>query len=227
MDVVDKHVLSCYTTGIGEIMDYVYPSWLKTNANDRLKWTDEDWVKAKAEHLECEEKNRAEYRARLAVKKEMMDMASLAYGNNSLVEKYLKKNDPPRWTSYIFDGAYDAWKKAKEEEAKKVKDMETSRAMETLTAEAILYLQSHGKVLGTDFTIGTALNEANHIAFDLAIKDKVKEGVLHSFSGEDNCENCGGWDGVSRRCECGNRRVSWTQGWGFSFKNPDLEAEAY
>lgn len=29
-----------------------------------------------------------------------------------------------------------------------------------------------------------------------------------------NCEevgeNCSGWDGVSRRCGCGNRRVTWS-----------------
>ena len=36
------------------------------------------------------------------------------------------------------------------------------------------------------------------------------------FDGQ-NCEDvlnegetCDGWDGISRRCECGNRRVGWT-----------------
>jgi hypothetical protein len=33
------------------------------------------------------------------------------------------------------------------------------------------------------------------------------------FDGDDTCawnDNvCTGWDGYSRRCECGNRRVSW------------------
>jgi hypothetical protein len=24
-----------------------------------------------------------------------------------------------------------------------------------------------------------------------------------------NCDDCDGWDGVSRRCSCGNRRVYW------------------
>jgi len=24
-----------------------------------------------------------------------------------------------------------------------------------------------------------------------------------------NCDSCSGWDGHSRRCDCGNRRVSW------------------
>ena len=41
-------------------------------------------------------------------------------------------------------------------------------------------------------------------------------GGLVSFEGQ-NCNDylsegeaeCSGWDGESRRCECGNRRVSW------------------
>jgi len=36
-----------------------------------------------------------------------------------------------------------------------------------------------------------------------------------------NCDDCVGWDGRSRRCECGNRRVSWT-----SSKNDDGTFEA-
>ena len=31
---------------------------------------------------------------------------------------------------------------------------------------------------------------------------------LIDFSGQ-NCDDCGGWDGESRRCDCGNRRVYW------------------
>lgn len=30
-----------------------------------------------------------------------------------------------------------------------------------------------------------------------------------SFEGDEFCEDCKGWDGVSRRCDCGNRRVEW------------------
>jgi len=29
------------------------------------------------------------------------------------------------------------------------------------------------------------------------------------FDGDSECVDCAGWDGVSRRCDCGNRRVSW------------------
>lgn len=28
----------------------------------------------------------------------------------------------------------------------------------------------------------------------------------------DGLDDCGGWDGVSRRCDCGNRRVYWATG---------------
>jgi len=35
-------------------------------------------------------------------------------------------------------------------------------------------------------------------------------GEWHSFAGSDACDAaCRGWDGVSRRCDCGNRRVYW------------------
>jgi hypothetical protein len=29
---------------------------------------------------------------------------------------------------------------------------------------------------------------------------------------EDDADECLGWDGVDRRCDCGNRRVSWETG---------------
>jgi len=31
---------------------------------------------------------------------------------------------------------------------------------------------------------------------------------MYEFDGM-NCDDCDGWDGVSRRCSCGNRRVYW------------------
>lgn len=56
----------------------------------------------------------------------------------------------------------------------------------------------------------------------LALK-YVSEYGLIEFDGmncndykEDHEIECGGWDGESRRCECGNRRVSWD-----IEKNPD------
>lgn len=43
----------------------------------------------------------------------------------------------------------------------------------------------------------------------------IKDGGVDEFEGM-NCNDysddgtfCSGWDGESRRCDCGNRRVSW------------------
>jgi hypothetical protein len=47
-----------------------------------------------------------------------------------------------------------------------------------------------------------------------AIQAGIDAGGVEEFEGQ-NCEDwddtvvCTGWDGVDRRCDCGNRRVSW------------------
>lgn len=47
---------------------------------------------------------------------------------------------------------------------------------------------------------------------DDAIKKAMPgEGEFIEFDGAECCDDsCRGWDGTSRRCECGNRRVEWT-----------------
>jgi hypothetical protein len=50
-----------------------------------------------------------------------------------------------------------------------------------------------------------------------AIQAGIDAGGVEEFEGQ-NCMDydedvfCGGWDGVDRRCDCGNRRVSWETG---------------
>lgn len=43
------------------------------------------------------------------------------------------------------------------------------------------------------------------------------------YSDSDDAPKCNGWDGSSRRCECGNRRVSWE----YDEKGDYIYAEAY
>jgi alpha-galactosidase/6-phospho-beta-glucosidase family protein len=206
---------------------YTYANWIYTTDADRLKWTEEDWVKAKAEHEIHKQKNIEEFRSRMAVRKEMMEMTSLAYGQNSLVEKYLKKNEPPRWTQYDIEASYRRWKEAKAKEIQEAKVVEANKAETKLNEEAVIWLQEHGKKLGVDFSLEDAIHVANDLAADIERDRMKKSGGFHSFSGEDNCEGCHGWDGESHRCECGNRRVSWTTDTGHSFKSPYIYAEAY
>ena len=41
------------------------------------------------------------------------------------------------------------------------------------------------------------------------VTNAEKEIVWHDFAGQ-NCDGpCRGWDGIDRRCDCGNRRVCW------------------
>jgi len=209
------------------MIPYTYPQWVRTSNSDRLKWTEEDWGNSRVEHEEHKNKNTEEYRSRLAIRKEIIAMTSLAYGENSLVEKYLKRNEPPRWLQYDIESAYRLWKEAKAEEAKKDKIVEADKTEVKLNEEAVIWLQTKGKVLGTDFNLQDAISTANELAADEEIASLRASDELHSFVGEDNCEGCGGWDGSSHRCECGNRRVSWTVDSDMhSFKSPCVYGEA-
>ena len=58
---------------------------------------------------------------------------------------------------------------------------------------------------------------------DKLIELKLNEGRdFWDFEGDDYCQDCSGWDGKSKRCECGNRRVCWSKDWA-----GDLYPEAY
>lgn len=46
------------------------------------------------------------------------------------------------------------------------------------------------------------------LSFRESILPRLVDEDDFDFNGQ-NCDNCSGWDGVSRRCNCGNRRVEW------------------
>lgn len=49
-----------------------------------------------------------------------------------------------------------------------------------------------------------------HKTDDEAIKNAMPpDGGFISFDGQNCIDPCSGWNGTARRCECGNRRVSW------------------
>ena len=50
---------------------------------------------------------------------------------------------------------------------------------------------------------------------------KPAVGEFVGFDGSDSCEDCRGWDGESRRCDCGNRRVYWTEDDGIVYATAD------
>lgn len=61
------------------------------------------------------------------------------------------------------------------------------------------------------------MNEQGYDTAEEAIAAAEASGGVDEFEGQ-NCNDwddgtfCSGWDGVSRRCDCGNRRVYWATG---------------
>ena len=62
------------------------------------------------------------------------------------------------------------------------------------------------------------------------VQEKFQEDIWFDFDGhnchdldEEESRNCEGWDGVDRRCQCGNRRVAWV----LSDDKSYVYAEAY
>lgn len=129
--------------------------------------------------------------------------------------------------SFYLSSKEDCLKKRAEKKDREVKaNWELQRR-----DKAIQFLISKGKIYGTDFTAENALSIAEDIAYEEEVAREVerikKEDLLISFSGDDYCEECAGWDGVSRRCECGNRRVYWEKCWNFDYENPTIVATAW
>ena len=108
------------------------------------------------------------------------------------------------------------------------KEMEVKQS--ELLNQAISYCLENGRTFGDALSVENAIQVANDIAFQKEVARKeaeIGDGYI-GFDGQ-NCEDeCAGWNPqVSHRCECGNRRVSWTEGWSSDFRNMEIYAEAY
>lgn len=80
-------------------------------------------------------------------------------------------------------------------------------------------------MFGKDFTTENATQVAEDMAFNKEVEKRIKDGGYFEFNGQ-NCDGpCSGWDGVSHRCDCGNRRVYWQSDGGF--KDIYIYGEAY
>jgi hypothetical protein len=131
-------------------------------------------------------------------------------------------------STYSTRERFQKEKEEKEKQAELLKQRELEKS--NLVNEAIAYCISHGRIFGKDgFDVNSAISIANDIAFQIEKKKRESEiGEDYiDFSGQ-NCEDeCSGWNPQYHRCECGNRRVSWTDGYDSTFKNMSIYAEAY
>jgi hypothetical protein len=107
------------------------------------------------------------------------------------------------------------------------KEMEVKQS--ELLNQAIAYCLENGRTFGDALSVENAIQVANDIAFQKEVARKeaeIGDGYI-GFDGQ-NCEDeCAGWNPNHHRCQCGNRRVSWTEGWSSDFRNMEIYAEAY
>jgi len=130
-------------------------------------------------------------------------------------------------STYETRERYAKEKIEKEKQAELLKQREAEKS--ALANEAIAYCLSNGRTFGDGLSIETAISIANDIAFNKEVAKRESEiGEEYiDFSGQ-NCEGeCDGWNPKEHRCQCGNRRVSWTEGYSSSFKDMTIYAEAY
>lgn len=197
-----------------------------------LDVTDAMLIEWDKETCECNEHNKKLQSDLIILKNKIITEAIFIWGEKSNVVRYLQKQSIHIPSYSYFDSNKDRVLKAREEEQKRIQNVETTNKLIELQGKAIKYLIDKGKLINIDFTIDNVLSIANTIAYDEAIAAKQKElAETHSyidFNGSDNCENCAGWDGTSRRCQCGNRRVGWDSHDNADFfLNPYVYGEAW
>lgn len=114
-----------------------------------------------------------------------------------------------------------------DEQEKQSHDETVKQSQIAYRDKAVCWLIARGKRYGHDFTVEGAIGLAEQIAFEEAVARQKTIWMWHGFEGQ-NCDGpCDGWNGVDQRCQCGNRRVSWTQGDGHTFEHPSVYGEAY
>lgn len=92
---------------------------------------------------------------------------------------------------------------------------------------AIEYCLKNQLVFGKDFTVETAVRAADDFAFNLKVQENestIGDDYIE-FNGHNCQDECDGWNPKDHRCQCGNRRVSWSS-YG-SFNDMYIYAEAY
>lgn len=201
------------------------PSWRLINWRDKAATISEEQIKLWREETDkYNEQIDKLSKTNNEIYMQMFALAETIYGKRSSVLRYLSNNRPDAIfrLSYDFERIIEDAKK--ELTAKKEKENKSKNEKELL-AKAVLWLKEKGKELGKDYQVTEAVYTANNIAFEEEIEKRKKLGGYIEFSGDDNCEDCEGWDMETGRCQCGNRRVSWDS--SGNFLNISIYAEAY
>lgn len=191
---------------------YESPECWRLTREQLLKGTAEDFARWRAEAAPVQERNAARVRARVQAKQAIQSLITQVWPRGSegfkVMTRALSKahtEGPEDFVRRLNDLERDAIRHREETTRKATQDAESARKL--LAAGA--FLSARGKVVGTDYEAGEAIEVANKIARDEAIAAHRNNGGFISFGGDDNCEGCRGWDMSSHRCDCEKRRVGW------------------
>ena len=200
---------------------FAVPSDLLSITKDML----DTWKK---ETEECDKFNENLYSQAIEKLLDMIETATEIWGKQSNVVKYLKNQRIEKPRLYEFEYLKKRIEDARKLQENKERSLEIENTKRELIEKAIVFLTGRDMKLIEDFNIENAIRTANTIAFDEEVEKSKKEMGYIRFVGDSNCENCRGWDGVSHRCDCGNRRVSWVADFDDDFFiDPIIYAEAY
>jgi hypothetical protein len=150
-------------------------------------------------------------------------------------EEVLKRLNSSTMAYYNVKSTYETRERmaAEKEKLEREKAEKEKRELESsqYLNEAIKFCLENGLTFsdGSGLTVETAIRMANDIAFNLEVKRREEE-IGDGYIGFDGCnceDECAGWSPSDRRCSCGNRRVSWSEGYNSDFRNMYIYAEAY
>lgn len=176
--------------------------------------------------------NEAIYEARCRLRKHYHMLSGSWFGSSFVdrgLKSFLNKRETyrvrqPRAPRDLRAEKIDALIKAQEEKKKREDAVIAELARSGKLEKAIQFLSERGKTVSVDYELGSAVFLANDIATGEAIEKRLESGGMFDFDGQ-NCDECAGWDGRSRRCECGNRRVDWVS--HGDFENPYVRGVAW
>lgn len=199
--------------------------WYLQTSNASLEELKSPECKSLAE--EVESSNEAILRDIHSRIKEVSLTVSSIFGNKSKEHKYvsnMRLSSTPYGGTYSLRDLIERKQKELDVENNKLKEIKFKEDKNKKIEKAILFLSERGKKLTTDFTLDSALYTANEVKFQELVEESKKDGGPFNFNGQ-NCDDCDGWNGNDRRCNCGNRRVSWS--YDGDFEDMYIYGEAY
>lgn len=195
--------------------------WVALRSKPILGITDEELENLRFEEERINKLNEEEYLRRVAIV-EKFKIDSKTFFRERFVsragkarQKIVDNLSPERPSvSCVYSNLYNMRTAAIEEKQRKEREQTRAQKESAYLAKCIRYLIVNG-VDENDISFQNPVSSAEAMESERLIKEAIERGGYVNFTGDQDCESeCRGWDGQSHRCDCCNRRVSWTYSGG-------------